>query len=144
MLLKTPTIGFNFNDIHKFTTNKKFTSSEINFAYDTEAISLNILSDDLGKRFLKDSQDKLGILSDVPTENNDTKTRQIVRVMKAIKMNIEILNGKEQLIQNGSGYKLAQTKPVLSRFQLIIMMLKHLNLLNGNELKMFKKVLLVL
>ncbi|MEE3805488.1 SHOCT domain-containing protein [Lysinibacillus fusiformis] len=104
-------IGFNFNDIHKFTTNKKITSSEINFAYNTEAISINILSDDLGKRFLKELQDKLSIPSNVPTENNNTETRQIVRVMKAIKMNIEILNGKEQLNQNGSGYKLAQTKP---------------------------------
>lgn len=65
----------------------------------------------MGKRFLKDLQDKIGILSDTPVENNDTETRQIVRVMKAIKMNIEILNGKEQLKQNGSGYKLAQAKP---------------------------------
>ncbi len=31
--------------------------------------------------------------------------------MKAIKMSIEILNGKEQLKEKGSSFKLAQTKP---------------------------------
>lgn len=104
-------IGYKINEIHKFTINKKMTSFEINFAYNTEAISINILSDDIGKQFLKDLQDKLGILPDTQNEKNDTEARQIVRVMKAIKMNIEILNGKEQLKQNGSSYKLAQTKP---------------------------------
>lgn len=104
-------VGYKFDEIHKFTINKKMTSFEINFAYNDETVSINILSDDLGKQFLKDLQDKLGILPDTQNEKNDTEARQIVRVMKAIKMNIEILNGKEQLKQNGSSYKLAQTKP---------------------------------
>lgn len=41
-------------------------------------------------------KEKLGM---VPTESNGTDQRKIDRVMKAIKMNVEILNGKEQLKQ---------------------------------------------
>lgn len=104
-------VSYNLNEIHKFTINKKISSFEINFVYNDETVSLNILSDDMGKRFLKDLQDKLGILPETQSDKTDTETREIVRVMKAIKMNIEILNGKELLKYKGSWYKLQQNKP---------------------------------
>ncbi|WP_249645829.1 MULTISPECIES: SHOCT domain-containing protein [unclassified Lysinibacillus] len=101
-------IAFDLDGINKFTINKKLTTFEVNFDYKDEVVQINIIDDDIGKMLLDNLKEKLGIF---PTESNDTEQRKIVRVMKAIKMNIEILNGQEQLKQNGSSYKLAQTKP---------------------------------
>lgn len=58
--------------------------------------------------------------------------------MKAIKMNIEILNGKEQLKEKGSSFKLAQTKPGTVE----IAVDHHES--SGNALKTYKRALLVL
>lgn len=101
-------IAFDLDGINKFTINKKLTTFEVNFDYKDEAVQINIIDDDIGKMLLDNLKEKLGVF---PTESNDSDQRKIVRVMKAIKMNIEILNGQEQLKQNGSNYKLAQTKP---------------------------------
>jgi len=101
-------IAYNLDGIHKFTVNKKLTTFEVNFDYNNEVVQINIIDDGIGKLVLDTLKEKLEVF---PTESNDTDQRKIVRVMKAIKMNIEILNGKEQLNQNGSGYKFAQTKP---------------------------------
>lgn len=101
-------IAYNIDGIHKFTVNKKLTTFEVNFDYNNEVVQINIIDDGIGKLVLDTLKEKLEIS---PIDSNDTDQRKIVRVMKAIKMNIEILNGKEQLNQNGSGYKLAQTKP---------------------------------
>lgn len=101
-------IAFDLDGINKFTINKKLTTFEVNFDYKDEAVQINIIDDDIGKMLLDNLKEKLRVFS---TESNDSDQRKIVRVMKAIKMNIEILNGQEQLKQNGSNYKLAQTKP---------------------------------
>ncbi|WP_446935940.1 SHOCT domain-containing protein [Lysinibacillus fusiformis] len=101
-------IAYNLDGIHKFTVNKKLTTFEVNFDYNNEVVQINIIDDGIGKLVLDTLKERLEIS---PVDSNDTDQRKIVRVMKAIKMNIEILNGKEQLNQNGSGYKLAQNKP---------------------------------
>jgi len=82
-------IDYNLDGIHKFTVNKKLTTFEVNFDYNNEVVQINIIDDGIGKLVLDTLKEKL----------------------EAIKMNIEILNGKEQLNQKGSGYKLAQIKP---------------------------------
>lgn len=101
-------IAFDFDGINKFTINKKFTTIEVNFDYRNEVEQINIIDDDIGKMLLEILKEKIGFS---PAKIDDTDQRKVVRVVKAIKMNIEILNGKEQLKQNGSNYKLAQSKP---------------------------------
>ncbi len=101
-------ISYHYDEILKASANKKLASVEIQFQYNKEDVQFNITLNDNGKVFSQNIQAKLGIL---PVPQIDTEERKVVRVMKAIKMNIEILNGKEQLKEKGTSFKLAQTKP---------------------------------
>lgn len=101
-------IAFGLDGINKFTTNKKITTYEVNFNYKGDDVQIDIVSNDIGNLVLENLKEKLG---SSPIEDTDTEQRKIVRVMKSIKMNIEILNGKEQLKEQGSIFKLTQSKP---------------------------------
>ncbi|MEB2279632.1 hypothetical protein LAV73_06395 [Lysinibacillus xylanilyticus] len=87
---------------------KKLTTTEMRFIYNSEEHALSFNNVDLSLSFLSEIKNSLGIL---PTVQEDTEKRKIIRVMKPIKLHIEILNGKEQLKDQGSSFKLLQTKP---------------------------------
>ncbi|MEB2279645.1 SHOCT domain-containing protein [Lysinibacillus xylanilyticus] len=98
-------------DLDKFCNikfNKKLTTTEMSFIYNSEEHTLSFNNVDLSLSFLAEIKNSLGVL---PTVQEETEKRKIVRVMKPIKLNIEILNGKEQLRDQGSSFKLLQTKP---------------------------------
>ncbi|MFJ5566538.1 hypothetical protein [Lysinibacillus xylanilyticus] len=77
------------------------------FTYNNEKQILTFSNVDTRLAFLSEIKNALGIQPSV----EEVEKRQIVRVMKPIKMNIEILNGKELLKGQGSNFRLSQTKP---------------------------------
>ncbi|MFY0521466.1 SHOCT domain-containing protein [Lysinibacillus sp. UGB7] len=101
-------ISFDLDNISNVNFTKKFTTTVMSFTYENEEQTLVFDNVELRMNFLSDVKNALGILPEVKEE---TDQRKVVRVMKAIKMNIEILNGKEELKEKGFGYKLAQNEP---------------------------------
>ncbi|MFJ7665620.1 SHOCT domain-containing protein [Lysinibacillus sp. NPDC097195] len=102
-------VTYDLNKILKVSFNKKMTITEMIFAYNEEEQIISFNNVETSLSFLSEIKNVLGI---VPEEKEEvTDKRQIVRVMKPIKMNIEILNGKEQLKEQGNSFKLTQTKP---------------------------------
>jgi len=101
-------VTYNYSNMLNTVINSRRTSTEIKFQYGSEEIQINVLTSDNGNLFLRNLQEKLNIL---PAPQVETEERKVVRVMKPIKMSIEILNGKEQLKNQGSVFKLSQTKP---------------------------------
>ncbi|MGE7092514.1 SHOCT domain-containing protein [Lysinibacillus sp. NPDC048646] len=101
-------ISFDLDNISNVNFTKKFTTTVMSFTYENEEQTLVFDNIELRMNFLSDVKNALEILPEVKEE---TDQRKVVRVMKAIKMNIEILNGKEQLKEKGFGYKLAQNEP---------------------------------
>ncbi|MFE3573964.1 PH domain-containing protein [Lysinibacillus sp. NPDC059133] len=101
-------LSYDLDKISNINFNKKLTTTEMGFTYDNEEHTLSFNNVDLSLAFLSEIQNALGIL---PPVQEETEKRQIVRVMKPIKMNLEILNGKDLLKGQGSNFKLSQTKP---------------------------------
>ncbi|MGE7946452.1 SHOCT domain-containing protein [Lysinibacillus sp. NPDC093688] len=101
-------LSYDLGKISNINFNKKLTTTEMGFTYDNKEHALSFNNVDLSLAFLSEIQNALGIL---PPSQVETEERKIVRVMKPIKMSIEILNGKEQLKDQGSVFKLSQTKP---------------------------------
>ncbi|MFJ7647694.1 SHOCT domain-containing protein [Lysinibacillus sp. NPDC097279] len=100
-------IAYNYEEITKQIAIKKFNTVEIQFQFNKEVIELSIAQNDTGKVFTQAIQDKLGILPEIQM---DSEERKVVQVMKPIKTTIDILNGKEQLKDKGSIFKLSQNK----------------------------------
>ncbi|MGE7129135.1 SHOCT domain-containing protein [Lysinibacillus xylanilyticus] len=100
-------LSYDLNQISNTDFNKKLTVTEMIFTYNNEEQILTFSNVDTRLAFLSEIKNALGIQPSL----EDVEKRQIVRVMKPIKMNIEILNGKEQLKDQGSVFKLSQTKP---------------------------------
>ncbi|MFJ6264444.1 SHOCT domain-containing protein [Lysinibacillus xylanilyticus] len=101
-------LSYDLDKISNINFNKKLTTTEMGFTYDNKEHALSFNNVDLSLAFLSEIQNALGILTPSQAE---TEERKIVRVMKPIKMSIEILNGREQLKDQGSVFKLLQTKP---------------------------------
>lgn len=100
-------IAFDLDGINNFTINKKITTYEVSFNYKVDDIQINIVINDIGDLVLENLKDKLGILPEIQM---GIEERKVVQVMKPIKTNIDILNGKEQLKDKGSIFKLSQHK----------------------------------
>ncbi|MGE7839630.1 SHOCT domain-containing protein [Lysinibacillus sp. NPDC093712] len=100
-------IAHNYEEITQQIAIKKFNTVEIQFQFNKEVIELSIAQNDTGKVFTQAIQDKLGILPEIQM---DSEERKVVQVMKPIKTTIDILNGKEQLKDKGSIFKLSQNK----------------------------------
>lgn len=100
-------IAFDLDSINNFIINKKITTYEVSFNYKDDDIQINIIINDIGDLVLENLKDKLGILPEIQI---GIEERKVVRVMKPIKTNIDILNGKEQLKDKGSIFKLSQHK----------------------------------
>lgn len=102
-------LSYNCSQILKPEVINKMGSIDVKFLYGDEEVLFNITLNDFGKSFSKTLQEKIGISPEIK-EIEETDSRKVVRVMKTIKMNIDILTGKEQLKHNGFGYKLVQNK----------------------------------
>ncbi|MFF2174990.1 SHOCT domain-containing protein [Lysinibacillus sp. NPDC058147] len=100
-------LSYDLDQISNTDFNKKLTVTEMIFTYNNEEQILTFSNVDTRLAFLSEIKNALGIQPSV----EEVEKRQIVRVMKPIKMNIEILNGKELLKGQGSNFRLSQTKP---------------------------------
>lgn len=100
-------VAYNYGEITQPNAIKKLSSVEIQFQFNKEEVMLNIAQNDSGKVFTQAIRDKLGILPEIQMSIEE---RKVVQVMKPIKTNIDILNGKEQLKDKGSIFKLSQHK----------------------------------
>lgn len=100
-------LSFDLDKISKAIFTKKFTTTEMSFEYEGENYSIALNSFELKHVLLTDIKNALNNPSKFNAELNE---RKIVHIMKPIKMRIDILNGKEQLKDQGNVFKLMQTK----------------------------------
>ncbi|MFF2793332.1 SHOCT domain-containing protein [Lysinibacillus xylanilyticus] len=101
-------LSYDLGKISNINFNKKLTTTEMGFTYDNKEHALSFNNVDLSLAFLSEIKNALGIF---PPVQEEAEERKVIRVMKPIKMSIEILNGKEQLKDQGTVFKLLQTKP---------------------------------
>lgn len=105
---KKVAVSYELDEINEPNMTNKMTSKELSFSCYNEKITINLQSDNFGQVLISNLENVLGINS---THQIDAEERKLVRALKPINMNIDILNGKEQLKDTGSVYKLTQTKP---------------------------------
>ncbi|SCX51861.1 SHOCT domain-containing protein [Lysinibacillus fusiformis] len=96
-------ISYDLNAISNLIVNRKFLSVEVMFTHLKNEIKIKLNSDDATKAFADELENNFGI-SEKPIPKKKEK------VPKAIKLNMTILNGKEQIKESGFNYVLQQTK----------------------------------
>ncbi|WP_375106080.1 SHOCT domain-containing protein [Lysinibacillus fusiformis] len=96
-------ISYDLNAISNLIVNRKFLSVEVMFTHLKNEIKIKLNSDDATKAFADELENNFGI-SEKPIPKKKEKEP------KAIKLNMTILNGKEQIKESGFNYVLQQTK----------------------------------
>ncbi|UXJ67773.1 SHOCT domain-containing protein [Lysinibacillus fusiformis] len=96
-------ISYDLNAISNLIVNRKFLSVEVVFTHLKNEIKIKLNSDDATKAFADELENIFGI----PEKTIPLKKE---KAPKAIKLNMTILNGKEQIKESGFNYVLQQTK----------------------------------
>ncbi|MGE7753221.1 SHOCT domain-containing protein [Lysinibacillus fusiformis] len=96
-------ISYDLNAISNLIVNRKFLSVEVMFTHLKNEIKIKLNSDDATKAFADKLENNFGI-SEKPIPKKKEKEP------KTIKLNMTILNGKEQIKESGFNYVLQQTK----------------------------------
>lgn len=100
-------LSFDLDTIGNVSFTKKLTTTVMNFTYEKEEHSITFNSFELRHVLLSEVKNALNNPSEFKKEIQE---RNVVRIMNPIKMRIDILNGKEQLKDQGNVFKLMQTK----------------------------------
>ncbi|MEY9976609.1 SHOCT domain-containing protein [Lysinibacillus sp. RC79] len=95
--------SYNLDEIHNLIVNRKMLAVEIDFVYQETDIRFKLTNDKATKPFADELENIFGIPEKV--------TQKKVKGPKAIKLNLTVLNGKEQLKERGYNYVLKQIKP---------------------------------
>ncbi|GEM_PF-1577639 len=96
-------ISYDLNAISNLIVNRKFLSVEVMFTHLKNEIKIKLNSDDATKAFADKLENNFGI-----SEKSIPKKKE--KEPKTIKLNMTILNGKEQIKESGFNYVLQQTK----------------------------------
>lgn len=96
-------VSYDLEDITNLIINRKLLSVEINFVYLKSEVKIKLNNDNATKHFADELENLFGIPEKGTPQNK-------VKGPKPIKTYIDILNGKDQLKDKGSLYKLLQTK----------------------------------
>ena len=96
-------ISFDLNAISNLIVNRKFLSVEVVFTHLKNEIKVKLNSDDATKAFANELENIFGIPGKTIPQKKE-------KAPKAIKLNMNILNGKEQIKESGFNYVLQQTK----------------------------------
>ncbi|MGE8004403.1 SHOCT domain-containing protein [Lysinibacillus sp. NPDC093216] len=97
-------VSYNLDEIHNLIVNRKMLAVEIDFVYQETDIRFKLTNDNATKPFADELENIFGIPEKVTPQKK-------VKGPKAIKLNLTVLNGKEQLKERGYNYVLKQTKP---------------------------------
>lgn len=96
-------VSYDVNAISNLVVNRKIFAVEVDFTYLKNEIKLKLTNDNATKPFANELENIFGI-----PEKTIPKKKE--KEPKAIKLNMNILNGKEQLKDRGFSYVLRQTK----------------------------------
>ncbi|QQP14137.1 SHOCT domain-containing protein [Lysinibacillus agricola] len=96
-------VSYELNDIRNLIVSRKILAVEIDFIYKESDIKLKLNNDKAAMPFADELENIFGIPEKVTLKKK-------VKGPKAIKLNLTILNGKEQLNDHGYNYVLKQTE----------------------------------
>lgn len=96
-------VSYDVNAISNLVVNRKIFAVEVDFTYLKNEIKLKLTNDNATKPFANELENIFGIPEKTIPQKKEKEP-------KAIKLNMTILNGKEQLKESGFNYVLQQTK----------------------------------
>lgn len=96
-------VSYDLNAISNLIVNRKFLSVEVVFIHLKNEIKVKLNSDDATNNFANELENIFGIPEKTLPQKKEKEP-------KAIKLNMTILNGKEQIKESGFNYVLQQTK----------------------------------